>query len=71
MELEIINKKAIPIFVGATISAEPLINDNVSSEADGAMASREKINILLAVHPKTNEEIQQFLGLFLFSFIYQ
>ena len=42
MELEIINKKAIPIFVAATTSAEPLINNNVSAETDGAMVSTEK-----------------------------
>ena len=71
MELEIINKKAIPIFVAATTSAEPLMNNNVSADTDGAMVSIEKINFLLAVHPITSEKIQQFLGLFLFSFIYQ
>ena len=43
MELEIINKKPIPIFVAATTSAEPLINNNVSAETDEAMVSSEKI----------------------------
>ena len=31
MELEIINKKPIPIFVAATTSAKPLTNNNVSA----------------------------------------
>ena len=42
MELEIINNKAIPIFVAATTSAEPLINNNTSAETDGAKVSTEK-----------------------------
>ena len=65
MELEIINKKPIPIFVAATTSAVPLINNNVSAETDGAMVSIEKKSTgLLAVHPITSEEIQQLLRLF-------
>ena len=71
MELEIINKKPIPIFVAATTSAVPLINNNVSAETDGAMVSTEKSTGLLVVNPITSEEIPQSLGLFLFSFIYQ
>ena len=51
MELEIINKKAIPIFVAATTSAEPLINNNVSADTDGAMVSIEKINRLISNTP--------------------
>ena len=34
MELEIINKKPIPMFVAATTPAVPLINNNVSAETD-------------------------------------
>ena len=51
MELEIINKKAIPIFVAATTSAEPLTNNNVSADTYSAMASTEKINMFISSTP--------------------
>ena len=51
MELEIINKKAITIFVAATISAEPLINNNDSADTDGAMVLTEKINMFISSTP--------------------
>ena len=51
MELEIINKKPIPIFFAATTSAVPLINNNVSDETDGAMVLTEKINRFISSKP--------------------
>ena len=51
MELEIINKRLIPIFVAATTSAKPLTNNNVSAETDGAIVSTEKINMFIRTTP--------------------
>ena len=51
MELEIINKKAIPKIFAATTSAESLINNNVSDLTDGAMVQTEKVSILISSTP--------------------
>ena len=51
MELEIINKRPIPIDFVATISAKLLINNNVFDETDGAMVLTEKINMFIRTTP--------------------
>ena len=71
MELEIINKKPIPIFDTATTSAEPLVNNNVSAETDGAMLSTGKINMFISIKPNKKWRDPTVLRIVLLSFIYQ